>query len=104
MLVLIAGAYLVRAAVQRASTGSPGRLDWTMFFMGSAFLLVETKNISQLSLLFGATWVTNAAVFSSIFVMAIAANMVVEWWQIAHLPSLFILLWCALAVSYFIPF
>ena len=104
VLVLIAGAYLARDAVRRASARSAGRLDWTMFFMGSAFLLVETKNISQLSLLFGATWVTNAAVFSSIFVMAIAANMVVERWRIAHLPSLFILLWGALAVSYFMPF
>ena len=59
-----------------------------MFFMGSAFLLVETKNISQLSLLFGATWVTNAVVFSSIFVMAIAANLMVERSRKAHLPSL----------------
>ncbi len=104
VLVLIAGAYLTRAAVRRASARSPVCLDWTMFFMGSAFLLVETKNISQLSLLFGATWVTNAVVFSSIFVMAIAANLIVERWRIAHLPSLFILLWCALAVSYFLPF
>ena len=92
MLVLIAGAYLVRAAVQRASTGLPTRLNWTMFFMGSAFLLVETKNISQLSLLFGATWVTNGVVFSSIFVMAITANLIVGRWQIARLPLLFILL------------
>ena len=75
-----------------------------MFFMGSAFLLVETKNISQLSLLFGATWVTNAVVFSSIFVMAIAANLIVERWRITHLPALFILLWGGLAVSYFMPF
>jgi len=104
MLVLIAGAYLVRAAVQRASTGSPSRLNWTMFFMGSAFLLVETKNISQLSLLFGATWVTNAVVFSSIFVMAITANLIVGRWRIARLPLLFILLWGALMVSYFVPF
>lgn len=103
MLVLIAGAYFVRG-VGRASGGSPRRLDWTMFFMGSAFLLVETKNLSQLSLLFGATWITNAVVFSSIFVMAIAANLIVERRPVLRLPLLFGFLWLALLLSYFVPF
>lgn len=59
-LVLIVGGYLVRSAAARdAGMASRARLDWTMFFMGSALLLVETKNLSQLSLLFGATGVTN---------------------------------------------
>jgi hypothetical protein len=75
-----------------------------MFFMGSAFLLVETKNLSQLSLLFGATWVTNAVVFSSIFAMAIAANLIVERWRVPPLPFLFAALWTALLLSYFVPF
>jgi len=104
LLVLIAGGYLVRVAVGRASGSSRTRLDWTMFFMGSAFLLVETKNLSQLSLLFGATWITNAVVFSSIFVMAIAANLIVTRWTTPRLPLLFGLLWAALLLSYFVPF
>jgi hypothetical protein len=104
VLVLIAGAYLVRVAVSRAGGASGSRLDWTMFFMGSAFLLVETKNLSQLSLLFGATWVTNAVVFSSIFAMAIAANLIVQRWPVPRLPMLFALLWAALLLSYFVPF
>jgi hypothetical protein len=103
VLVLTAGAYLVRGAVGRADA-SQNRLDWTMFFMGSAFLLVETKNLSQLSLLFGATWVTNAVVFSSIFAMAIAANLIVERWPVPRLPFLFAALWVALLLSYFVPF
>jgi hypothetical protein len=104
LLVLIAGGYLVRVAVGRASGSSRARLNWTMFFMGSAFLLVETKNLSQLSLLFGATWITNAVVFSSIFVMAIAANLIVTRWPTPRLPLLFALLWAALLLSYFVPF
>jgi len=104
VLVLIAGAYFVRGSVSRASGGSRSRLDWTMFFMGSAFLLVETKNLSQLSLLFGATWITNAVVFSSIFVMAIAANLIVERRPVLRLPLLFGFLWAALLLSYFVPF
>jgi len=90
--------------VGRASGSSRTRLDWTMFFMGSAFLLVETKNLSQLSLLFGATWITNAVVFSSLFAMAIAANLIVARWQTPRVPLLFVLLWAALLLSYFVPF
>ena len=104
VLVLIAGGYLVGGAVGRAGGASRSRLDWTMFFMGSAFLLVETKNLSQLSLLFGATWITNAVVFSSIFVMAILANLIVARWPMPRLPLLFVLLWAALLISYFVPF
>src|SRR6266478_6321986 len=104
VLVLIAGAYFVRGSVSPTSGGSRSRLDWTMFFMGSAFLLVETKNLSQLSLLFGATWITNAVVFSSLFAMAIAANLIVARWRTPRLPLLFVLLWAALLLSYFVPF
>jgi len=104
LLVLIAGGYLVQFAVSRAPGSSRTGLDWPMFFMGSAFLLVETKNLSQLSLLFGATWITNAVVFSSIFVMAIAANLIVTRWPTLRLPMLFALLWAALLLSYFVPF
>ena len=104
VLVLIAGAYLVGGAVGRSDGAARNRLDWTMFFMGSAFLLVETKNLSQLSLLFGATWITNAVVFSSIFVMAIVANLIVERKSVPRLPFLFALLWAALLLSYFVPF
>jgi hypothetical protein len=104
VLVLVAGAYLVRGAVGRSDRATRNRLDWTMFFMGSAFLLVETKNLSQLSLLFGATWITNAVVFSSIFVMAIAANLIVEWRPVPRLEFLFALLAAALLLSYFVPF
>jgi SAM-dependent methyltransferase len=45
------------------------------FFLGAGFLLLETKAVTQLSLLFGSTWVVNAAVISAFLVMALAANM-----------------------------
>lgn len=37
-----------------------------LFFMGAAFLLLETKNVVQFALLFGATWFVNALVFFGI--------------------------------------
>ena len=34
-----------------------------LFFMGAAFLLLETKSVVQFALLFGTTWFVNALVF-----------------------------------------
>jgi SAM-dependent methyltransferase len=51
--------------------------DPVLFFMGAGFLLIETRGVTSLSLLFGSTWLVNSAVFAGILVMALAANEVV---------------------------
>jgi SAM-dependent methyltransferase len=48
--------------------------DPVLFLMGAGFLLIETRGVTALSLLFGSTWLVNAAVFSGILVMALLAN------------------------------
>jgi len=44
------------------------------FFLGSGFLLLETKAVTQLSLLFGATWIVNSVVIAAFLAMALVAN------------------------------
>lgn len=51
-----------------------GRPDWTLFFLGAGFLLLETKSVTEMSLLFGSTWVVNVLVFSSILMVILLAN------------------------------
>jgi SAM-dependent methyltransferase len=41
------------------------RLNNRMFFLGAAFMLLETKAVVQMALLFGSTWLVNSAVFFS---------------------------------------
>jgi hypothetical protein len=61
-------------------TRPTGRSDITagawgnMFFLGQAFMLVETKSITQLSLFFGATWMVSSAVIGCVLVLACLAN------------------------------
>lgn len=45
------------------------------FFLGAGFLLLETKAITQMSLLFGSTWIVNSIVFSAFLLMAFLANL-----------------------------
>src|SRR6478752_7454801 len=44
-----------------------------LFFMGVAFLLLETKNVATFALLFGTTWLVNALVFAGVLLVVLAA-------------------------------
>lgn len=52
--------------------------SWHFFFLGAGFLLLETKAITQLSLLFGSTWIVTSLVISSFLLMALFSNAVVS--------------------------
>ncbi len=44
-----------------------------LFFMGAAFLLLETKSITTFALLFGTTWLVNALVFTGVLLAVLLA-------------------------------
>src|SRR5205823_5422997 len=48
-----------------------------MFFLGAGFMLLETKGVVHMALLFGSTWVVNSVVFFAILVMILIANLYV---------------------------
>ena len=59
---------------------SPGRrlaLDGRMFFLGAGFLLLETKAVVHLALVFGSTWLVNSAVFAAVLLMILGSNLYV---------------------------
>lgn len=51
--------------------------DLPFFFLGGAFLLMETKSVTEFALLIGSTWQTNALVFTVILVIILGANLFV---------------------------
>jgi SAM-dependent methyltransferase len=55
------------------------RIDGRMFFLGAAFLLLETRAVVQLALLFGSTWSVNSLVFAAVLVLILLANLYVLW-------------------------
>ena len=64
---------LRKAGDQGPITGSA----WgNMFFLGQAFMLVEVKSITQLSLLFGATWIVTSIVTLVVLCLAFLANWI----------------------------
>jgi hypothetical protein len=68
-----------------AETGPRGhrRLhDAQFFFLGAGFMLVETKAVVTMALLFGSTWIVNSVVFFAVLVMVLLAN----YWALRFKP------------------
>jgi hypothetical protein len=51
--------------------------DFPMFFLGAGFMLIETRAVVHMALLFGSTWMVNSIVFFAILVMILGANLFV---------------------------
>ena len=47
-----------------------------MFFLGAGFMLVETKAVVHMALLFGGTWIVNSVVIFAVLVMILAGQLV----------------------------
>lgn len=66
-----------RIKVRRAGSA----LNLQLFFLGAGFMLVETKAVVAMALLFGSTWVVNSVVFFAVLVMILLANRWTLWFQ-----------------------
>lgn len=99
-LVLVLAVAGVRAFGGPLS-GVPLYID--LFFMGAAFLLLETKTVVQFSLLFGTTWFVNVLVFAGILTSVLAAIEVARWRRLPPPPVLYSALFGLLAVAWAIP-
>ncbi len=98
--VALVAIVLVGGATGRSLAGAA---DFAMFFMGAGFLLLETKSVTEMSLLFGSTWTVNLLVFASILLVVLIANRIVAGGRAPRLPLLFGGLFAALLVAYAIP-
>jgi spermidine synthase len=62
--------------VRRLVPGS-GNFSIPCFFLGAGFMLVETKSITELALVYGSTWLVISIVIAAILIMAFLANLMV---------------------------
>jgi spermidine synthase len=79
------------------------RPNWQMFFLGAGFMLLETKAVVHMALLFGGTWVVNSVVFFAILVMILCANLYVLAAKPRSLAPYYVLLVAALLVNALVP-
>jgi hypothetical protein len=74
-----------------------------MFFLGAGFMLLETKGVVHMALLFGATWMVNSIVFFAILTMILLSNLFVLAIRPRRLWPYYALLLAALLVNSVVP-
>ncbi len=97
LLVSIVSVRVVGGPLRRMS----GYVD--LFFMGVAFLLLETRSIVQFALLFGTTWFVNALVFAGVLVAVLVGVEISRHVTVRRPVPLYIALLAALAIAWSVP-
>ena len=104
-LVSLALILLASTATVRVITGGLRVLrPYTdLFFMGAAFLLLETKSVVQFALLFGTTWFVNALVFTGVLISVYLAIELARRFTLPRPALLYAGLFVSLAAAWAIP-
>ncbi len=79
--------------------GFGSALNVQVFFLGAGFMLVETKAVVTMALLFGSTWVVNSVVFLAVLVMILVANLWTLRFKAARLWPYYVGLMITLALN-----
>jgi hypothetical protein len=74
-----------------------------LFFMGAAFLLLETKSVIQFALLFGSTWIVNALVFGGVLLAVLVAIEIAKRIRVFRPRMLYAALLGTLALAWLVP-
>ena len=79
------------------------RFDWHFFFLGGAFMLLETRSLVNFALLFGTTWMVNSLVFFAILCSVLLAVLFNARFKLKRIGPWYALLFALLAINYILP-
>jgi SAM-dependent methyltransferase len=99
-MVLLLSYYFVRKTI--GFTDPIDRSYLPFFFLGSGFMLVETKAITELGLHLGGTWFVIAAAILLVLIMAFLANLIVTRTARNWAGPAYVGLFASLLVGYFL--
>lgn len=99
MVGVIALGLIFTLAPSTARRGFSGH----MFFLGAAFMLLETRSLVTFSLLFGSTWLVNSLVFFAILCSVMLAVWLSSRFPVKPSVPLYAVLVAALALAYLVP-
>jgi hypothetical protein len=89
-----------------ALRGLTGRKEWPnahFFCLGAVFLLLETKNVTTIALVFGSTWYVNSVVFFSVLVMALLSTALMARTERVPVSWAYAGLFVAIGLNWLLP-
>jgi hypothetical protein len=101
--LLLAALFALLAVVVAAPGRALRRFNWHFFWLGAAFMLLETRSLVTFSLLFGTTWLVNSLVFFAILSSVLLAIFVNARVRIRRIEWLYGLLFGMLVLNYLLP-
>jgi spermidine synthase len=101
VVVLIAVTAVFAARSVFGSALGRSRFDAHMFLLGAGFMLLQTRMVTELSLLFGSTWIVNSCVIGCILSMILLANVIIERRSSARSQWIYLPLAASLALIWF---
>ena len=99
-MVLLIALVFVGVAAPRSTLR---KFNGHFFWLGAAFMLLETRSLVTFSLLFGSTWMVNSLVFFAILLSVLLAILFNARIKVRRVWILFVLLFASLAVNILIP-
>src|SRR5262249_13786101 len=93
---------LVVGLVTNFTGERPAFSHGVFFLLGAAFMLLETKAITELGLVFGNTWHVIGISIAGILAMAFLATLAVSRWRPRGLAWPFVLLLASLAAGWWV--
>jgi spermidine synthase len=94
---------MLRAFGWRTGGDQEAGLHLTMLLLGVGFMVLESKAVVHMALIFGSTWIVNAVVFSAVLVMILVANLRVLKTNPASMTPYYVGLFAALALNLAVP-
>ena len=79
------------------------KFNGRMFFLGAGFMLLETKSVVHMALLFGSTWLVNSIVFGAVLIMILLANLFVHVFKPKTTMPFYVLLVISLIIGIVVP-
>lgn len=77
-------------------------LDGLMFCLGMGFMLLEVRSMSELSLLFGSTWLVNSVIIAAVMLFILLSNYIASKLNAKLTPALTMVLLAVLLLSSFV--
>jgi hypothetical protein len=104
VVLLSAGLWFVFVGREKQPVETPETgLMLRSFLLGAGFMLVETKAVVHMALLFGSTWMVNTFVFAAVLLMSLAGNLYAGWVKPKDLKPYYIGLLASLIINILVP-
>jgi len=102
-LALVLGVSAIAVFLCLPREGGRAPWSWHFFFLGAGFMLLETRSIVQLALLWGSTWSSASLAIAAVLVMALAGAVAASRIELRRRMPIAVALLALLAINYAIP-